>query len=182
MNTLTACFLSALIIGITATLVMDIWGALRQRAFAIAAPNYGLVGRWILHMRHGQFQHDAISRSAPIARETLVGWLAHYMIGIAFAGLLLVVAGPGWHGSTTLLPGYPYSSAWLPWRPLFCSCSRAWGQASPPRAPRHRTRPGCKACSTMACSAWACIPAAGPATSSCTSPDRKKAKTRGKMR
>jgi len=104
MNPLTACFLSALIIGMTATLVMDIWSALRQRTFAIAAPNYGLVGRWILHMRHGQFRHDAISRSAPIAGETLVGWLAHYLIGIAFAGLLLVVAGTGWIGHPTARP------------------------------------------------------------------------------
>ena len=104
MNPLTACFLSALIIGISATLVMDIWGALRQRAFAIAAPNYGVVGRWILHMRHRQFRHDAISRSAPIAGETLVGWLAHYLIGIAFAGLLLAWQGTAWITHPTLGP------------------------------------------------------------------------------
>ena len=96
MATTTTCFLAALITGITATLVMDSWSVLRQRAFAIAAPNYGLVGRWILHMRHGQFRHNPITQSAPVAGETVSGWFAHYLIGIAFASLVLATGGPAW--------------------------------------------------------------------------------------
>ncbi len=96
MATTTTCFLAVLITGITATLVMDGWSVLRQRAFAIAAPNYGLVGRWILHMRHGQFRHNPITQSPPVAGETVSGWLAHYLIGIVFASLLLATGGQAW--------------------------------------------------------------------------------------
>jgi hypothetical protein len=94
----------ALIIGVGATAVMDLWGIARKALLGSAAPDYGLVGRWLGWMLRGRFQHDAIARSPPVQGERLIGWSGHYFIGIAFAALLLGVAGPVWIQQPTLAP------------------------------------------------------------------------------
>lgn len=90
--------------GVGATVLMDMWTLIRRSLFGIAAPDYGLVGRWFAHMVHGQFHHDAIASSPAVAGERLIGWLAHYLIGIAFAALLIVTGGNAWIGQPTLEP------------------------------------------------------------------------------
>lgn len=96
--------LHAAALGIGATLTMDLWGLLAARLLRFQAPNYAFVGRWIGYMPRGRFVHDSIAKSAPIAGERLVGWLAHYAVGIVFAGLLLGLCGPAWMQTPTLLP------------------------------------------------------------------------------
>lgn len=95
---------AVIIIGAGATLVTDIWALLRRPLLGTAMPDYGLVGRWFGHMRHGRFRHEAIGRAAPVAGERLLGWSAHYLIGIVFAALLVLLAGPGWLRAPTLAP------------------------------------------------------------------------------
>lgn len=91
-------------IGIGATVMMDVWCMLRKPLLGIPAPNYGMVGRWIGHMVHGQFYHESIASSAPIRGEHPIGWTAHYLIGIAFAALLMSVGGQSWIEHPTLIP------------------------------------------------------------------------------
>ena len=93
-----------LVVGIGATAVVDLWGIARQRAFGIAPPNYALVGRWLAHMPRGRFRHDAIAASAPMPGERVVGWAAHYLIGVAFAALLVAIWGPAWIVRPTIAP------------------------------------------------------------------------------
>lgn len=93
-----------LIIGTGATAVMDLWGIARKRLFGIALPNYGFVGRWIAHMARGRFRHESISASAAIHGEHIVGWTAHYLIGIAFAALLISIWGLAWVQEPTIGP------------------------------------------------------------------------------
>jgi hypothetical protein len=78
-----------LITGTGATLVVDLWALLRRRWTGAALPDYGLVGRWIAHMARGRFRHESIARSAAVRGERVLGWTAHYLIGIGFAALLL---------------------------------------------------------------------------------------------
>lgn len=85
-----------LVIGVGATVVMDLWAIARKRWLDHAPPNYGLVGRWLAHMPHGRFRHDAITAALPVKGERLIGWTAHYLIGVAFAGLLLGIWGLEW--------------------------------------------------------------------------------------
>jgi hypothetical protein len=94
----------SVIIGIGATAVMDLWGLIRKRLLSIAPPNYGLVGRWIAYMIHGRFRHDSIAASAPVRGEHLTGWIAHYLIGIAFAALLIGLWGLPWIQKPTIGP------------------------------------------------------------------------------
>ncbi|WFC43141.1 DUF2938 domain-containing protein [Pseudoxanthomonas sp. SE1] len=85
-----------LLVGIGATLAMDAWGLLRRALFGVPVADYALVGRWLGHMRAGRFRHDAIARSASVRGERTLGWCAHYLTGIAFAGVLPLVWGVAW--------------------------------------------------------------------------------------
>lgn len=98
--------LSIVIIGIGATAVMDLWGVVRKPLFGVPAPNYAMLGRWIAHMTHGQFYHPSIASSPPISGELLIGWTVHYLTGIAFAALLISIAGPAWVHSPTIGPAF----------------------------------------------------------------------------
>jgi hypothetical protein len=90
-------------IGAGATAVMDAWLALQQRMGARPL-DFALVGRWIGNMRRGEFAHAAIANARPVRGERALGWLTHYAVGIAFAALLVAVAGPAWLREPTLAP------------------------------------------------------------------------------
>ena len=94
----------AVVTGMGATVLTDLWTIARQRAFNIPPPNYGLVGRWLAHLARGRFRHESIAASSAVYGERLIGWTAHYVIGIAFAALLLGVWGLGWVRHPTIGP------------------------------------------------------------------------------
>lgn len=97
-------FLRAVLIGVGATLVMDLWALLLKRLFGVPSLDYAMVGRWLGHLPQGRLTHPDIARSAPVASELAIGWIAHYAIGILFALLLLAIWGPAWAARPTLLP------------------------------------------------------------------------------
>jgi hypothetical protein len=85
---------SSILIGAGATAVMDAWGVARTRLLGGRPPDYALVGRWLAYMPRGRFRHRPISASPPLARERLVGWTAHYLIGVSFAAVMVALWGP----------------------------------------------------------------------------------------
>jgi hypothetical protein len=91
------------VIGTGATLTMDLWAALLRR-FGIPSLDFAMLGRWIGHLPEGRFIHRSIAKAAPIRGERLLGWIAHYTIGITFAALLLVAFGLAWAHAPTLGP------------------------------------------------------------------------------
>ncbi|MFP3742480.1 DUF2938 domain-containing protein [Achromobacter sp. SIMBA_011] len=97
-------FLRAVLIGVGATLVMDLWALLLKRLFGVPSLDYAMVGRWLGHLPQGRLTHPGIARSAPVAGERAIGWIAHYAIGILFALLLLAIRGPAWAARPTLPP------------------------------------------------------------------------------
>jgi hypothetical protein len=92
------------LIGAGATAFLD-FSALAQ-TWLLGAPlqGYGLVGRWLGHMAHGQFRHEAIAASPPVRGERSIGWAAHYLTGIAFAAVLIAGWGLDWVRQPTLAP------------------------------------------------------------------------------
>jgi hypothetical protein len=96
--------IAALLIGCGATLVMDVWAVLQKRLFGVPSLDYALVGRWLGHLRHGQFTHRSIAAAPPIAGEAALGWFAHYAIGVIFAAVLLAIWGTAWAQNPTLRP------------------------------------------------------------------------------
>jgi hypothetical protein len=91
-------------VGLVATAFTDFWALARKRVLGIALPDFGLVGRWIAHCAHGRFRHDRIAATAAVRGEKLLGWTAHYLIGIAFAALLPAAWGVKWLERPTLAP------------------------------------------------------------------------------
>lgn len=61
MSTETTYFVGAVVVGLGATLFMDVWALFLTRAFGIPSANYCLVGRWLCHMREGTFMHASIA-------------------------------------------------------------------------------------------------------------------------
>jgi hypothetical protein len=86
----------ALLVGVGATVVLDLWSVVRRRLFGQAMPDYGLVGRWLAYMPRGRFRHDSIAAALPVRGERLIGWTAHYLIGVSFAAVLLGIWGLAW--------------------------------------------------------------------------------------
>ena len=99
-----APLISTALVGVIATAVMDLWGVARRPLFGWPRPDYRLIGRWFAWMPCGRFRHAPITASAPLPGELLIGWTAHYAIGITFAALLVGVAGSSWLAHPTLGP------------------------------------------------------------------------------
>ncbi len=95
---------STLFIGAGATLATDLWAIARERLLGVPAPDWGLVGRWFGHMARGRFRHERIATAEPVRGERAIGWTAHYLIGIVFAGALLAICGLAWARQPTLAP------------------------------------------------------------------------------
>ena len=90
-------------IGAGATMTMDVWAAVLRRV-GVPSLDLALLGRWIGHLPKGQFLHERIAKASPVRGERVLGWSAHYAIGITFAALLVSLFGLQWARSPSLLP------------------------------------------------------------------------------
>ena len=90
--------------GTGATAVIDLWAIARKQLLGIPALDYGLVGRWFLYLARRRFRHDRIAAAPAVQGERVIGWAAHYAIGIAFAAVLLAFWGLDWARQPTLVP------------------------------------------------------------------------------
>ena len=130
----------SLAIGIGGTAAMDAWAIVLNRAFGIPLPNWALVGRWFCHLSGGKVFHDDIGAAAPWRNELAAGWIAHYAVGILYAGILVFLAGPGWTREPTFLPAWTW--AWSRSARDGSCCSRAWARAGRRRSARTPGRSG----------------------------------------
>lgn len=103
MNHALELVIRSTLIGAGATLTMDAWAALLRR-YGIPSLNFAFLGRWIGHLSTGRFVHESIAKAAPVRGELLIGWGAHYAIGITFATVLLLVFGRDWARSPSMGP------------------------------------------------------------------------------
>ena len=92
-----------LLIGVGATVVLDIW-LLALRSLGVPTLSFALLGRWFGHLLRGRVAHAAITKAQPIHRELALGWFAHYATGIAFAAMLVGLQGPDWARQPALAP------------------------------------------------------------------------------
>jgi hypothetical protein len=104
MNDLTLTLMSAILIGLGATLTFDLWALFLKHAFKITPSNICLVGRWLRFMPEGTFKHSNIVSAPRKSAECMVGWITHYMIGITFAITFVAFVGNNWLQHPTLIP------------------------------------------------------------------------------
>ncbi|MDZ7871188.1 MAG: DUF2938 domain-containing protein [Rheinheimera sp.] len=104
MDTLLQLTGAALVLGIGATALLDLWSLLLNKGFGVKSLSFCLVGRWFALMRHGQFRHNGIGKAPAQSGECALGWTAHYAIGVVFAVPLLWWQGGQWLAAPTLAP------------------------------------------------------------------------------
>ncbi len=107
----------ALLLGTVATAALDIWILLLKR-LNVPALDMALLGRWIGHLIHGNLTRGPIAGATPVYGERVIGWAAHYFIGIVFAALFLATTGTGWMLRPTALPAVLFGVATVA-APLF---------------------------------------------------------------
>ena len=101
----------AVVIGIGATLLLDLWNLFLNRAFSAPSLNYCLLGRWFRYMPEGTFRHASIATAPRKSFECTVGWVAHYSIGVGLALVFIVFIASDWLGRPTVLPALLYGIA-----------------------------------------------------------------------
>ncbi len=103
-------FTLAVLVGVSATALMDLWLLLLKR-LGVRTLDFALLGRWVGHLFHGRFAHPAIRSAPAVARETALGWLAHYATGVAFALAAVALLGEGWLQQPSLPPALAWGLA-----------------------------------------------------------------------
>ncbi|WP_423820624.1 DUF2938 family protein [Salinisphaera sp. SPP-AMP-43] len=101
---MTTIIIFILVIGVVSTLVLDIWAQLQQKLAGVPAPDWGVAGRWVKGLTHGQWVLDADAGQGPSSHDKTVGWLFHYGVGIVYAALLFVIGGSVFAVQPTLGP------------------------------------------------------------------------------
>ena len=104
MSTEATYFVGAVVVGLGATLFMDVCALFLNRAFGIPLANYCLVGRWLRHMPGGTFTHASIAAAPQKRSECTVGWIAHYIIGTVYSLVLVAFVSGSWLVQPTFLP------------------------------------------------------------------------------
>jgi hypothetical protein len=100
----TGIIFSIIVVGLGATLVLDLWNLFLKHVFSIPVPHFCLVGRWLCHMPSGTFRHASIGAAAQKPYECVVGWTFHYVVGAVFALVFVYLVSGDWLASPALLP------------------------------------------------------------------------------
>ena len=95
---------NSVVIGVGATIAMDLLAIILQQLMGIAPLNYALVGRWLAYIGKGVFRHDNIATAKPVTAELIVGWAANYLIGVVFAAALIMFIGNEWISVPSVIP------------------------------------------------------------------------------
>ncbi|KGB56270.1 hypothetical protein FG91_00772 [Sphingopyxis sp. LC81] len=98
-------FAGAIITGIFGALAFDIWNALAQRLAGIRAPNWGILGKWLLAPFAAVDGTPAPSGPPTFTLiERILGETAHYVTAILFALALILAMGTDWLAHPTPMP------------------------------------------------------------------------------
>jgi hypothetical protein len=103
--------IGAVLVGLGATLLIDLWALILRRGFDIPSLSYCLLGRWLLHMPGGTIVHPSIAAAQRKPHECTLGWVAHYLIGATFALVFVLLASGNWLERPTLLPALAFGAA-----------------------------------------------------------------------
>ncbi len=96
--------LFCLIVGVGSTIALDVWGVLVKTITKIPPTDWGIVGRWLIVITSVNFVLDQSKKNAPSLIEKATGWVFHYLVGIAYAALILLIYGVGFIENPTVMP------------------------------------------------------------------------------
>ena len=104
-------FYAGVIIGLSGTALMNIWTIFLKRGFEISPPNWAMVGRWVVQLKSGEVFHDDIAAASAFSSEKLVGWVFHYLVGLAYGVIFVLLIGEQWLSEPAFMPVYLYAIA-----------------------------------------------------------------------
>lgn len=88
--------ITAAIVGIGGTLILDLYAVIMSRVAGMAAPDWRLVGRWLGHVARGRFILPDPAQAAPVPAEQALGWAFHYAVGVGYGLLIAAIWGASW--------------------------------------------------------------------------------------
>ena len=95
--------IQTILLGVGATIVMDLYAIFIKKVWHIPSLDYALVGRWFLYLKTGKIIHTPIMNSQSIKAEKFIGWLLHYLIGVIFAFSFILIVGNQWLNNVTFI-------------------------------------------------------------------------------
>jgi len=109
------------LVGVAATMTMDVLASASRKVGLVAGAKGAWVGRWYLGVARGQFVHSNIAAAPEQPGEKRAALAGHYVIGVALA--VLYVIGARWVGhspsSFFVAVGYGLATCVFPWCLLF---------------------------------------------------------------
>lgn len=99
-------FWRGILIGIGATILMDLWAILLHRVFGQPKANWALGGRWFWHLSRGTVFHESIAAAEPYTHELVLGWAGHYAVGVIYGVAFAFIVGFGWLSAPTFVPAW----------------------------------------------------------------------------
>ncbi|OTG66737.1 DUF2938 domain-containing protein [Acinetobacter silvestris] len=96
------------IIAILATLWIDLYSFCLKRYFNIPSLDYKFVGRWIIYLFKGKTFHQTILQTPIVKGEKAIGWISHYLIGLIFSAIFILMVGKSWLANPQLLPALTF--------------------------------------------------------------------------
>jgi hypothetical protein len=80
-----------IVVGVIATATLDIWQQIYRLLFGAPITNWAMIGRWVAYLPKGQLVHEDIGKIPAVAGEATLGWIVHYVVGIGYAGVYLLL-------------------------------------------------------------------------------------------
>lgn len=93
-----------LFVGVGSTVILDVFVLLVEKYLKIPGTDWGVVGRWLLGLSHGQLVLKSESTSSTTSFEKLLGWGFHYFVGVSYAALIIIIYGVGFIENPTIVP------------------------------------------------------------------------------
>ncbi|HEX7045273.1 MAG TPA: DUF2938 family protein [Burkholderiales bacterium] len=108
---------SILFLGVFATACADLWQYALARWCERPAADWGKIGRWVAWLVRGVAVHRPIAATPPVRGEAAIGWVFHYLVGVAYAALFLYALPAVAASSSTTFAALAFAAVTLaaPW-------------------------------------------------------------------
>jgi hypothetical protein len=126
------------LIGIIATVMMDVLSVTEIKLRLIAPLPPHLIGRWVASVARGQMLHGDIGQVSPIQYETAIAVPVHCAIGVTLAPIYVVVCSTFGLSprSPVMALGFAVCTNLLPWLLMFPAMGYGWFGARGPTGTR----------------------------------------------
>jgi hypothetical protein len=109
--------LEMIVSGVVATAFLDIWQRILRALTGLPVSNWALTGRWFVNAFRGRFMHAPIAATPEEPNELAIGWIGHYVVGIAYGVVYVPLMRHGLGIEPSLVNGLVFglASVVVPW-------------------------------------------------------------------